>query len=123
MQTTQDSELEIIDSHHIIPVDVYLKVFGVLMVLLVATVLAAMEDFSIRLHWGPANVVIAMAIAIAKALLVVLFFMHIKYSSRLTQFIAGIAFLFLAVMFFFTFADYFSRNWIPQVSAFNITGR
>jgi cytochrome c oxidase subunit 4 len=123
MQTTQDSELEIIDSHHIIPVDVYLKVFGVLMVLLVATVLAAMEDFSIRLHWGPANVVIAMAIAIAKALLVVLFFMHIKYSSRLTQIIAGIAFLFLAVMFFFTFADYFSRNWIPQVSAFNITGR
>lgn len=123
MQTTQDSELEIIESHHIIPVDVYLKVFGVLMVLLVATVLAAMEDFSIRLHWGPANVVIAMAIAIAKALLVVLFFMHIKYSSRLTQFIAGIAFLFLAVMFFFTFADYFSRNWIPQVSALNITGR
>lgn len=122
MQNAHNSELEVIDSHHIIPVDVYLKVFGVLMVLLIATVLAAMEDFSVRLHWGPANVVIALVIAVAKALLVVLFFMHVKFSSRLTQFFAGIAVLFLCVMFFFTFADYFSRNWIPQVSAYNITG-
>lgn len=123
MQTKQDSELEIIESHHIIPVHVYIKVFVALMVLLIVTVLAAMEDFSIRLHWGPANVVIAMAIAVAKALLVVLFFMHVKFSSRLTQFFAAFAFLFLGVMFFFTFSDYFSRNWIPQVSAFNIAGR
>ncbi|MEO6908697.1 MAG: cytochrome C oxidase subunit IV family protein [Abditibacteriaceae bacterium] len=122
MQTSQDSGLEVIHSHHIIPVDVYLKVFGALMVLLIATVLAAMEDFSIRLHWGPANVVIALAIAVAKALLVILFFMHVKYSSRLTQFFAGIAFLFLGIMFFFVFVDYFSRNWIPIPSAFNITG-
>jgi cytochrome c oxidase subunit 4 len=122
MQTAQNPELEIIESHHIIPVSVYMKVFGALMVLLIVTVLAAMEDFSIRLHWGPANIVIAMAIAIVKAALVVLFFMHVKYSSRLTQLFAGIAFLFLGVMFFFTFGDYFSRNWLPMVSAFNITG-
>lgn len=122
METSQDSDLEVIHAHHIIGVDVYLKVFAALMVLLVLTVLAAMEDFSIRLHWGPANVVIALAIAVAKALLVVLFFMHVKFSSRLTQFFAGVAFLFLAFMFFFTFADYFSRNWIPQVSGLNLIG-
>jgi len=123
MQTAHESDLEVIESHHIIPVGVYMKVFGALMVLLVVTVLAAMEDFSVRLHWGPANIVIAMAIAIVKAALVILFFMHVRYSSRLTQFFAAIAFLFLGVMFFFTFGDYMSRNWIPQVSAFNITGR
>lgn len=123
MQTAQNSELEVIESHHIIPVDVYLKVFGALMVLLVLTVVAAMEDFSVRFGWGPANIVIAMIIAVAKAALVVLFFMHVKYSSRLTQFFVGIAVLFLCIMFFFTFADYFSRNWIPMVSAYNITGK
>ena len=123
MQTAQNSELEVIESHHIIPVDVYLKVFGALMVLLVLTVVAAMEDFSVRFGWGPANIVIAMVIAVAKAGLVVLFFMHVKYSSRLTQFVVAIAFLFLGIMFFFTFADYFTRNWIPIASSFNITGQ
>ena len=123
MQTAQNSELEVIESHHIIPVDVYLKVFAGLMVLLVLTVVAAMEDFSVRFGWGPANIVIAMVIAVAKAGLVVLFFMHVKYSSRLTQFFVAIAFLFLGIMFFFTFADYFTRNWIPIASSFNITGQ
>lgn len=123
MQTAQDPELEVIDSHHIIPVSVYLKVFGALMVLLVLTVLVALEDFSMRIGWGPANIIIAMSIAVVKAALVILFFMHVKYSSRLTQFFVAIAFLFLCIMFFFTFSDYFSRNWIPQVSAFNITGQ
>lgn len=123
MQTAQNSELEVIESHHIIPIDVYLKVFAGLMVLLILTVVAAMEDFSVRFGWGPANIVIAMVIAVAKAGLVVMFFMHVKYSSRLTQFFVGIAFLFLGIMFFFTFADYFSRNWIPIVSSFNVTGQ
>lgn len=123
MQTAHDSDLEVIESHHIIPVSVYMKVFGALMVLLVVTVLAAMEDFSVRFNWGPANIVIAMAIAIVKAVLVILFFMHIRYSSRLTQFFSIVAFLFLAIMFFFTFGDYMSRNWVPMPSGLNITGR
>lgn len=121
-QTAQNSDVEVIHSHHIIEPVVYYKVFGALMVLLFLTVGAGLEDFSVRFNWAPANIVIALIIAIAKAALVILYFMHVKFSSRLTQFFALIALLFLAIMFFFTFADYFSRNWIPIVSGFNITG-
>lgn len=123
MERTQGSELSADDSRHIIPVSTYLWIFAGLMGLLVLTVAAALEDFSVRLNWGPANVVIAMSIAIAKAVLVILYFMHVKYSSGLTKFFIFIILLFLCIMFFFTFGDYMTRNWIPQVSALNITGR
>ena len=53
----------------------------------------------------------ALGIAILKATLVILFFMHVKYSSRLTKLICGTAFFFLVILFGLTLSDYLSRGW------------
>jgi caa(3)-type oxidase subunit IV len=59
---------------------------------------------------GPANNLVAMGIALIKATLVVLFFMHVRYSSRLTAMIVASAVLFLVILFGLTMMDYFSRS-------------
>lgn len=122
MSNQVQSEAEVIHTHHIIEPYVYYRVFGVLMVLLVATVGAAFFDLSEHLHWGPANLIIALAIAVAKALVIILYFMHIKYSSRLTQTFAMAALVWLIILFVFTFADYFTRGWIPQPGSWTTPG-
>jgi cytochrome c oxidase subunit IV len=97
--------------HHIVPVSVYLKVFAALMVLLVLTLVAAYFDL------GSWNIMIAMTIAVLKAGLVVLYFMHVRYSSHLVKFFAGATFFWLIILFSLTLADYFSREWpaaLPQ---------
>ena len=86
----------------------YLIVFAALMVLLVITVAVAFY-----VHAGNLNLLIALVIATIKAALVVLFFMHVKYASRLTKIFVVAAFLWLAIMFGFTFADYLTRDWLP----------
>jgi cytochrome c oxidase subunit 4 len=93
-------------SVHVAPVRNYLLVFAALMVLTAITVGAAF------MHFGPFNNVVAMAIAVTKATLVVLFFMHVKYSTRLTKLIVVAGFFWLGLMFLFTFADYMSRGWL-----------
>ena len=87
----------------------YLVVFAALMVLLIVTVAVAFY-----LHAGDLNLIIALAIATIKASLVVLYFMHVKYASRLTKIFVCAAFLWLIILFGFTFADYLTRNWLPQ---------
>jgi cytochrome c oxidase subunit 4 len=90
-------------SDHVVPVRVYLAVFTALMVLTVVTVAIS------RVHLGALNAPVAMAIAVTKAVLVVLFFMHVKYSPRLTQFtIVGT--LFFLVILFGTILDYAARG-------------
>jgi len=107
-------------THHVVPVSLYLKVFTALMVLLVITLAAAAFDLS---HiWGPLNVIIAVTIAVVKAVLIILYFMHVRYSSKLTWFFAGAAFLWLIVMFSFTFSDYMTRNWMPSPSSWSEPG-
>jgi len=87
-------------------ISVYLKIFIALLILTGLTVLAAQIDV------GPFNVAIALGIAIVKASLVVLFFMHAKNSPVLTRlFIAG-GFLWLFVLFGFTYCDYLTRDWV-----------
>ena len=87
----------------------YFSVFIALMVLLVLTVAAAFLP-----HLGFLNIGIALAIAAIKATLVILFFMHVIEASRLTKlFVAG-TFIWLLIMFAFTFTDYLSRNWLPM---------
>lgn len=115
-------ETEIVHTHHVIEPYVYYRVFGVLMILFLATVGVAFFDLSEHLHWAPANIVVALIIAIAKATVIVLYFMHIKYSSRLTQTFAAAALLWLVIMFIFTFADYFTRGWIPQPGSWTVPG-
>ena len=101
------------DHTHHVPMSAYYTVFAFLMVMLLLTVGAWYVDqhvFSLG-HW---SVPIAMGIAIAKALSIVLIFMHVKFSSRLVQIFActGIAFAF--IMFVLTFNDYGTRSWVPM---------
>ena len=85
----------------------YWVIIIVLMVLLIATVAAGFLPHS----GGIFNVGIALAIAAIKATLVILFFMHVVEANRLTKlFVAG-TFIWLVVMFAFTFTDYLSRSW------------
>ena len=72
------------------------------------TVLAAFYDFP-----GPLNAIVALTIAVIKATLVVLFFMHVRYSGRLIWLVIGSALFWLAIMFAITFSDYSSRGWLP----------
>ena len=54
-----------------------------------------------------------LAIAVAKTMLVILFFMHVRWSSRLTWVVAGSGFFCLLIMFTITMTDYMSRGWVP----------
>ena len=94
--------------HHIVPLDIYIKVLCILLVLTVVTVAVSQVDF------GMFNALIAMGIATAKASLVLLFFMHLKYDNKLffVIFLTGVFFLF--VIFFFCEFDIMTR--IPEKS-------
>ncbi len=99
-------------------VGVYVAVFIALLVLLGLTLAAYYIDFSQREIGGMKldflNTVIALTIASIKALLVMLFFMHLRHSTKLTWVIAAAGFVWLAIMVSFTFADYLSRKAIPE---------
>ena len=90
---------------HISPKSTYYAIFGALMVLTAVTVAVAFVNL------GRLNFPVAIGIAIFKATLVVLFFMHVKYSSRLTKMVVGMAFFFLGCLLFLTLTDYMSRGW------------
>lgn len=79
-------------------------VFAALMVLTVLTVLVSRVDL------GSLNLPVAMAVAVTKALLVVLLFMEVKFSEKIIQVTAAMGFVFLAILVFYTMTDYLSRN-------------
>jgi cytochrome c oxidase subunit 4 len=97
-------------SEHIVGRKTYFLVFAGLMVGTVLTVFAATIDF------GRMNDVIAMSIAIAKMLLVLLFFMHVRYSSRLVWVVVAAMFFWLLILLLVTLTDYTSREWFGPVS-------
>ncbi len=90
-------------STHILPKKTYYLVAAALMVLLGITVGAALVPL------GPFNVLVALAIAVTKALLVVLYFMHVKYNTRLTWVFASGGVLWLLIMIILTMGDFFAR--------------
>ena len=92
-------------SGHVSPKSTYYAIFSALMVLTAVTVGAAFVNM------GSLNFPIAISIAITKATLVILFFMHVKYSSRLTKMVVGMSFFFLSILFALTLTDYMSRGW------------
>ena len=92
-------------SGHVSPKSTYYAIFGALMILTGITVAVAFVNI------GALNFPVAISIAITKATLVVLFFMHVKYSSRLTKMVVGMALFFLLIMFGLTLTDYLSRGW------------
>ena len=95
-------------SEHIVQRKVYFVIFGVLMLGTIATVAAAFKDLDHILFPG-ANTVVALTIAVIKATFVVLYFMHVRYSSRLIWVIVVSGLFWLAIMFVFTLADYMTR--------------
>jgi cytochrome c oxidase subunit 4 len=95
---------EYIETH--VPVTTYFIIFGALMVLTIVTVAVAYVDL------GNVNVAVALAVAVVKATLVVLFFMHVKYASRLTQLVVLSSLAWLGFLFFITLSDYLTRGWL-----------
>jgi cytochrome c oxidase subunit 4 len=93
-------------SEHIVSKKVYYLIFGALMVLTALTVWVA----NIDLGSEKLNTVVALAIAVTKAMLVVLYFMHVRYSSRLTWVVVAGGFLWLLIMVGLTMSDYLSRG-------------
>jgi cytochrome c oxidase subunit IV len=98
------------EEHHIGPAT-YWVIFAVLMVLLVVTVIAARINFGYALI----NVAVALAIAVVKAVLIVLYFMHVRYTTRLIQLFVSFGFFWLLVLIGFTLNDYLTRTWLPTL--------
>jgi cytochrome c oxidase subunit 4 len=99
-------------SEHIVPVWLYLLIFVALFVLTIVTAGVSFIDlrktvFGHELNFNP---VVALGIAIFKASLVILFFMHVKYSPRLTKMVVGVGVFFLLILLSLTMTDYLSRS-------------
>jgi len=94
-------------SGHVAPKSMYYAVFAALMVGTALTVLVAFYDL------GALNNVLMLGIACTKAALVVLFFMHVRWSTRLTWVVAASGFVWLLILFGLTMMDYLSRGMVP----------
>ena len=92
---------------HVSSIKMYLIVFGVLIAGTWLTYWVAFQDF------GWLNTPLALGIAAIKATVVVLYFMHVKWQSRMTMLFAGAGFVWLLTLFAFTLQDYFTRSWLP----------
>jgi cytochrome c oxidase subunit IV len=90
---------------HILPKRVYYTIFGILILCTYLTVQIAFFDL------GPMNTVAALVIAVFKATLVVLFFMHVKYSTRLTWAVVIGSVFWLGILLALTMGDYLTREW------------
>jgi cytochrome c oxidase subunit 4 len=92
-------------SAHILPTRVYYTIFAILLVCTGLTVWIAFLDL------GPLNTIAALAIAVFKAALVVLFFMHVKYSTRLTWAVVLGSVFWFGILIALTMSDYLTRAW------------
>jgi cytochrome c oxidase subunit 4 len=90
----------------ITPVSTYVNIFVALLVLTGATYVVATFDF------GVLNTPIALAVAILKASLVVIYFMGVRYNTPLTKVMVISGFFWLIIMFGLTLNDYLTRDWI-----------
>jgi cytochrome c oxidase subunit 4 len=93
-------------SEHVTSKKVYYAIFAALLILTYLTIAVS------RIDLGPFNTIVALTIAVSKALLVVLFFMHVRYSTRLTKLVVAGGFFTLALMIGLTMADELTRAWI-----------
>ena len=95
--------------HHTVSPKIYFTIFGALMICTILTVFAAEVD--LNRYFSGLNIIVALTIAVFKASLVVLFFMHGKYSPKRTQLVIIASVFWLAIMLFMTMSDYVSRSW------------
>lgn len=86
---------------------IYVAVWAALIILTFTTSAVAKIDM------GPFNVYVALTIAVIKALLVILFFMHVKNSTGITRIYVGAGFFWLLILLFLTLTDYLTRDWLP----------
>ena len=93
-------------SEHVVPVRIYAVIFATLLLLTLVTVDVAFYNF------GMMNVTIALAIATTKAMLVILYFMHVRYAPSLTAVFAVAGFIWLAILVSFTLSDFLTRGWL-----------
>ena len=100
-------------SGHVAPKSLYYLIFLTLMMGTGLTVLVAKFDL------GPLNNIVMLSVACVKALLVILFFMHVLDSSRLTKLFVIGTFVWLGIMFILTFSDYQTRPWLPVSRGWN----
>lgn len=103
-------------SEHSISTRVYYLVFATLLLMTMITVEVAFFDLGIL------SFSVALVIACFKAMLVILYFMHVRYSSGLTGIFVAAGFIFLAIMLTFTLLDSASRNWQfqPEETGFSL---
>ena len=92
-------------SAHVVPTRVYYTIFAILMICTGLTVWIAFLDL------GRFNAIAALGIAVLKATLVVLFFMHVKYSTRLTWAVVVGSVFWLGILLVLTMGDYLTRGW------------
>lgn len=90
-------------TQHVIPPRIYVYIYLLLLALLVATVCVSF------VHLGWLNPVVAMSIAVVKALFIVLYFMHVRYSDKLTWIFVGGTFLWLFFLMSITMSDVIAR--------------
>lgn len=96
---------------HIVSPSSYVAVLITLLVLLVLTVAVAFIDLDRRFGHPYLNLAVALFIAVTKAFLIMLIFMHVKYSSQLVWAFAGAAFVWLGILMVLSLSDYLSRNY------------
>lgn len=94
------------NEHHIVPKRVYFLVFITLIVMTWVTAIVSTVDL------GRLNVYVALSIAIFKASLVILFFMHVKYGTKLTKMIVLAGLYWLILVLFIAMLDLWTRNWM-----------
>ena len=92
-------------SEHIVGPKIYVSIFLALMAFTALTVGAAF------INLGAFNAVVALSIAVIKAVLVILFFMHVRYSSKMVMVLIIAGFFWMGIMFVLTMSDYISRVW------------
>jgi cytochrome c oxidase subunit 4 len=91
-------------SEHVVPVRVYVTIFALLLALTAVTTSVAFVDL------GRLNVVIMLTIAVTKATLVILYFMHVRYSDRLTWIVVASGFVWLLLLIGLTMSDILTRT-------------
>lgn len=104
------------NSEPIISVRTYIVVWVSLLILTLTTTAVAFIDLG-----GQWNTLTAVVIAIVKTVLVVVYFMHLRYSSRLTWVFAGAGFFWLVILISLTLGDVLTRQWISLSAAANVT--
>ncbi len=96
------------NEQHVVSRKIYFAIFVALIALTLTTIAVATVDL------GPLNTIAALVIAALKGSLVVLFFMHVRYSKPLIGLVVFAATLWLAILIGLTLADFASRPWIPS---------